>query len=173
MVGWKCSLFTEPLTPPQGSGCHRTLVEPHLRFKSTHRNTSGQEQMSVKEAEELKVWFFRAIGLSKSHHSWEETKHSQGHIVHWWLVRVWLGSGVGLADLLLSTPAPSWHQGLNKGTVRRHTVEMKWKRGRCLFCRHSASEKPPYGLFPEWKDELLWDFQRRDIGPLRSTSQSA
>lgn len=59
--------------------------------------------MSVNEAEELKVWFFRAIGLSKSHHSCEEIKQNQGYIVH--CLSGCLGSGLGLADLLLSMPA--------------------------------------------------------------------
>lgn len=166
MVGWKCSLphSDEPLTPPQGSGCHTTFMDPHL--KSTLRNTSGQEQMSVKEAEELKVWFFRVIGLSKSHHSCEEIKQNQGFIVHWWLIACLAGWVQGWDWLTCCSPCqlPSWHQGLDKWTVRRHTVGLKWKRGSYLCCRHSASEYPPYAFLSEQKDRPLWDFQRTGVG---------
>ena len=42
---------------------------PSLAKGSSRINTSGQEQISVNTAEELKVRFFKGIDLSKSHHS--------------------------------------------------------------------------------------------------------
>lgn len=62
--------------------------------------------MSGKDADELNVWFFRATGFSKSHHSCEERKKkNQSCVVHWCLCGC-LDSELDLADLLLSIPAP-------------------------------------------------------------------
>lgn len=65
--------------------------------------------MSVEDADELNVWFFRATGLSKSHHSCEERKTINKSGLHCAPVTkcscgYWLGSGIELAGLLLSMP---------------------------------------------------------------------